>query len=671
MGAFFTSVQVRGGERGPLVEALTADAREAGMDPHEGDGADRTVLILPPDEGGWIAIYDEATDSQDLDRLEALGALASRALGRPAFSVLVHDSDVLDLRLFRDGARVDRFDSFPGYFEGKASKKQKAEAAGHPERWREVLVSGSVEDLRAAWTAEDLFAERALAETCELVGCDAQRAFLGYRNALGSPLPEGTITLRFRSRERPAYEAPVEGPPVFAQHAIGPAVQPAAVGDALRVSCSTRNEGGAAIGLSVLVWGSAIDQELVEVGRFELLVGNVQAGAKHQSLMPERTRSTDGERMLVARCEDQPIPAGTNATFGPGVDPLAMRNAMMGSTVHVNVVGRVVRAGRGTIEIALVPHANEEDGATATSTTLAIDPPFARPLRALPSDPLFGQSSHLLRPLAGDRYLVLLIAFDASREASVPYARRAIEASLSILGARWSVSRTTFRRDPQKRRATGKGKAETLLRGKRLEGLLGMMVDELSVGLELREEGPRAAGWGVALGTGVLPMMEEERAPALGLWADASALDAEKVSALREAWSSIASHAIASGEAAQAVLLRGGWTPAVASLSRTAYELVCGINDQVTTLRAWVRRYVRVPGNDRLWLGRELAERVTDEARAKLEGIASIEKIGDGIRIELADRAGAGALEEALAEWLPSREDAAPVAGELYKRRAT
>ncbi|MCZ7679238.1 MAG: hypothetical protein M5U28_10975 [Sandaracinaceae bacterium] len=113
-------------------------------------------------------------------------------------------------------------------------------------------------------------------------------------------------------------------------------------------------------------------------------------------------------------------------------------------------------------------------------------------------------------------------------------------------------------------------------------------------------------------------MHEEERAPALGLYADVSVIGEEKARGLREAWSAIAERAIADGAAAQAVLLRSGWTPSIATLQQTAYELVCGIDPPVTTLRAWVRRWVRVPGNDRLWLGRELASRVTGEVRAAL-----------------------------------------------------
>ena len=102
MGAFFTNVQVRAGTAAldPLLEALRAGADADGIDEFEaGNEPDRTILVLPPDEGGWVAIYDQRTESQEMEPLEALGKLASKALGVPAFSVLVHDSDVLDLRL--------------------------------------------------------------------------------------------------------------------------------------------------------------------------------------------------------------------------------------------------------------------------------------------------------------------------------------------------------------------------------------------------------------------------------------------------------------------------------------------------------------------------------------------------------------------------------------------
>lgn len=681
MGAFFTNVQVRGGDRAAIARALRADASASGMDEHEGEGADRTILILPPDEGGWVAVFDERTESQDLASLEALGALLSRVTSSPAVSVLVHDSDVLDLRLYRDGARVDRYDSFPGYFEGKASKKQKAAAAGHPERWSDLLAGGSVEELRAAWTGEDLFAEGALARTCELIGCDPRRASVGYRYALQEALPEGTLTLRFRARERPAYEQQAEGPTVLEQHAFLPGEQQAAVGDELRLSHSTRNVGGGSEGISVVTWGSALGDGLVSIERFELLVGDVSAGAKHRMLVPEERRSTDGEPMRVARVDEQPLPAGVadlEQLWGAGVDPGRVMRAMMSSTVHVNVVGRVLAPGRGTLGVALVPHANREEGASATSFTLAIDPPLPRPLRMSTDDRFQGHASHVLRPLAGDRYLVLLVSFDDERGASAALARRAIEESVAILGAGWNVERATYRRDPGKRPGTGSGKASALFRGKRLASLIASFADELSVGLEMREgpafdpnEGPLAPAWGVAFGTTILPMHEEERAPALGLYADVSVIGEEKARGLREAWSAIAERAIADGAAAQAVLLRSGWTPSIATLQQTAYELVCGIDPPVTTLRAWVRRWVRVPGNDRLWLGRELASRVTGEVRAALAKIATVSTCGEGVRVELADRARERALEEALAPLLPSHEDAAPIARELYGRPTT
>src|SRR4051812_44678927 len=103
MGAFFTNVQVRGGDAAELRQAIVADAGARGADEvSEGDEADRVVAILPPQDG-WIALYDQATEMQDMVSLERLAMLASR--GAVAVSIAIHDSDILDLRLYEDGVR--------------------------------------------------------------------------------------------------------------------------------------------------------------------------------------------------------------------------------------------------------------------------------------------------------------------------------------------------------------------------------------------------------------------------------------------------------------------------------------------------------------------------------------------------------------------------------------
>jgi len=641
VGAFFTNVQVRLGDGPvePLLEAVRAAAGD--VDEVAADAeADRVVLVLPPDDGGWVTIYDQRTESQDTGGLEALGRLASEVCGAPAFSVLVHDSDVLDLRLYRGGERVDRYDSFPGYFEGGPTQSDRDAARGHPERWADAL-SVDADALAAVFAGERSFAEQTLREACELLGCDPRRAGLGYRYATQEGLPDGTIALRFRLRERPGWEREAEGPPRFDLHAHhGDRPVPLGVGDALRLGFSARNVGGAGTGLTVSVWGGAIDDGLVEIETLELLVGDVRSGAKHQAIEPERGRSADGPLVFAAR-PSQPIPAGRAASqmgWQPGVDVGAMMRAMNAGTVHVNLVGRVVKPGRAALGVGFVPHDNRDDGQVGTECVLDVAPAMRRPLRFAEGRAM-GHVSHLLRPLAGDSRLDALLVFDAPRAEAVEVARDWL-AEAPRSGAQVAV----YRLDPQQRPKTRSGVLDA-------KAALKDMREELSVQITARD-------WSLSFGTGVLAMHEDRRVVALRV----SSASLERA----DAWRARIDEAAARGQLLQAAMYLSG--PASESLDVTAYEQACGAAHGVTTLREWAERWVRVPGDRGLWLGPTLAARLDEDARAALRDVAIVEPVGGCLRVVLGDREHLDDLERALAALLPRSEDGNEVMRALYAR---
>jgi len=110
MGSFFTNVHVRvpdGATAAALAERLRSvvEAQLAGEGFEITDGpADREIVIVPA--GRWLAFFDPRTEDQD-DRVEVWARDLSAALATDAFSVLVHDSDVLALSLFARGIAVD------------------------------------------------------------------------------------------------------------------------------------------------------------------------------------------------------------------------------------------------------------------------------------------------------------------------------------------------------------------------------------------------------------------------------------------------------------------------------------------------------------------------------------------------------------------------------------
>jgi hypothetical protein len=214
MGSYFTNVQVharrldamaRDGVSGVLRSLLS----DEGFVPAGGGTADRTILV---DAGNdWISVYDEATEEQDQKVLDRLALGLSKLLDTETVAVLVHDSDVLELRLFRSGEAVDRFNSNPSYL-GKASAAERKAARGNADLWAPVL-SATVDAarLRAAWKTGTAFAEETLARVAELVGMDRARASTGFNQA--EHADPRYSRLAFRRAGRPEIAAPAEDLP--------------------------------------------------------------------------------------------------------------------------------------------------------------------------------------------------------------------------------------------------------------------------------------------------------------------------------------------------------------------------------------------------------------------------------------------------------------------------
>lgn len=83
--------------------------------------AGRKAVITPP-LNGTLVVFEEESDSQDPQAIEAVGALLSRGLSAPVLGVLDHDDDILAYWLFEDGRLSDTYDSHPDYFNHTAKR---------------------------------------------------------------------------------------------------------------------------------------------------------------------------------------------------------------------------------------------------------------------------------------------------------------------------------------------------------------------------------------------------------------------------------------------------------------------------------------------------------------------------------------------------------------------
>lgn len=158
MGAFFTNLQARANDPAAVAAALEPLL-----------GAD--LAWMSRSQNGWVSIYPESTEGQDARVLEGLASGLSATLGAPVLGILIHDSDVLHLWAFANGALVDEYDSNPDYFE-EVSPEDRARLQGCPE-----ILAG----LGPAGTSAQAIAEALAGRGIKPAADDAQIAAIKSR----------------------------------------------------------------------------------------------------------------------------------------------------------------------------------------------------------------------------------------------------------------------------------------------------------------------------------------------------------------------------------------------------------------------------------------------------------------------------------------------------------
>ncbi|MDI4649189.1 hypothetical protein [Cohnella hashimotonis] len=281
MGTFLASIQVLAGAGGVdrLLEGLAGVVREKILeaDYEETDdpaSADRSVLLQVSSDS-WISIYDQRLDEQDIGELDALGKAISARLGVPAVGAVLHDSDLLVMRLYLNGKLADTIVNDLDLFNEMLAGSRPRKRNGVPSKWTAVCEPGArTDDLKGVWEQKTVFADDALALAADLLAIPREAALRGYGQEPASPSglsADGQqFGLHFRSAFRFSdYFEPSDAPLLaftsWASYASGDAGVPSTV------QCGLTNQGQAFSGLDVLLWGPAFEERLIEPGQGMLI----------------------------------------------------------------------------------------------------------------------------------------------------------------------------------------------------------------------------------------------------------------------------------------------------------------------------------------------------------------------------------------------------------------
>ena len=624
----------------PPFSTRSPRARKARGSCGEDIEADRTVIVGPP--GRWLAVYDEATESQDLKALDGLAQDLSRGTGGPAVAILVHDSSELYLRLFSAGASADRIQI--------GSKK----SGGRVDRWSKVVADADVERLRAALAANDLLVEQTLEQLAGALGIDRASACTGCKYLLqDGGIPEGASTLRFRRAVRPAYEEPAEGPPRL----ITPPMamdRDLSIGEEMHLNVSARNEGGAARGLSVVVHGEAIDGQLIEPVRLTLVTGRADERKTTEQAFARRTMD-NGRAGFVAALPDFALPPGHAGGLAPladvGVEKMiALQYA---SRVDVNVHGKALVPGASQVFVSCVPHQAREAQAHAL---------FRLTIAKTPRTPLGAVASPAVYVGLETREAIVAYAVSTleQREAAA-LAATAIERLSELWPAgpplSGAISEPSGLSRPSKpRQATLR--VEGFARSAGWKKLRAALATARVVQARRDREGPdisfqkRYSGDGFAFGGAHYPREDasDPELPTLRLGLDLRGLSDAPAALARV--TAIVEEFATRAKCAQAFVAR--WTAWGAALDSSPFEGAYGVTGVYVFRRSWATRFLRGVSADTMWLGPELLARID---RAALETVAVVEPVGELSRIVLREGGSLDALERMLAALLPSREE--------------
>jgi hypothetical protein len=363
LGAFFTNVQLLSPKANKL--AFTDSVTHYIIDRHlkkkfiltdNPEETETAVIISDKGEDAWISIYDEATENQELSLLQKLASQLSKKFKTTALAILVHDSDMFYLEVFKNGFSISRLDNLSGEIDFDQVNK---------EPWNILLKQGFFfDDLILAWKNKSPFVEDFLKNIGSFINIDANRILNGYNYA--SEEKNGDhIPLNFKSEKTIVNEE--QGPVRFTLFSgVGGANQK--IEDELFIPWTLINRGCESKGLKIVIAGSAIGSQLIAPIRVEMNYYRTD-GVKSIDFASdfEEHFTFDKEKIYVAEMPDVIIKKGIHTAL-----PLNSRQGLkymqsgLKSAMTFNFKLNTLMKGEGQLMIWFVPLENPKDGLFST-----------------------------------------------------------------------------------------------------------------------------------------------------------------------------------------------------------------------------------------------------------------------------------------------------------------
>jgi hypothetical protein len=687
MGTTFTTLHVLGGQaavddlRHRLVETLRARVLTEGFVESATDAptVDRVILVGPADDSRWITLGGALTHDVGDDALQTCAQELSATLRTTVLIASAFDSDLLQLWLYQQGALVDYYASDPAALSPRLPRRRWKEVAGHAQRWADLLVPPATPTmLQELFDSRPIFAETTFYAMAPLLG-------INPRWCGGLEPDANALQLRFQSTQVPHHRTPIQGEPRLLR-GPHPLYVEGMVGRRVEVSWTVHSAGGPGYGLVVRVAGTALTMGLLTLESLSAWVADPERPQRFNHALQD----DDPRHEVTVEFPDLLLPPDR---VGSRLRPDAWNwrtilRDQAHASIMVRVTGTVLAAGEGRLSLETCLLTTPE--ATTTLDLPCVSHPAARvPLR------MAERSAMAQRRMSDEILAVYLLKLNTPR---ILHAHLVLpptaHASAAFLNGfeRWHAALDP---DPRahytiaasamldQRSTTIRMRPRTIPDGTRWERLRSTLQAAHMIRVEL--ESPPAplrvldldnlvgtdygSPMGVAGGTleGMSVFLEhtpDDIAPQLNLWVDLRDMSTDRQVSLIEHLTAIMDSLFATHHGVQAYLAL--WKDVPYSLDSNPYELVCGINGQITMSHAWCTQFLRSV-TECMWIGPALLERL--QTPHAIADHAVVTTVGDGMRVTVASPTQLDALEQILAPIVPSERDWRQAIDALYAKR--
>ena len=192
----------------------------------------KQVILVGRDDDDFLSICDSDNDQIDTGELKDLAVQLSKRLASVAILTSIYDGDTFEFVLFHKGKQVDAAVSDPGSHQGGlkflAGKRRaqawldmfyirdliRARGAGAPGAFSQRHAVEQWQDELKKVEASESLAENELAEWCEVVGLDPDRAFANYGDFTRRAAADGQIMLTLERTGSPLARRSRRPPPM-------------------------------------------------------------------------------------------------------------------------------------------------------------------------------------------------------------------------------------------------------------------------------------------------------------------------------------------------------------------------------------------------------------------------------------------------------------------------